>query len=129
MGQACRSWRRPASPRRVAHRGFDLVRILSADARANGHADVSNLFHGNEMIAIRAPYLEIAVLVLGITILLLETFAAKAAKKTFAYAGIVGLTAVLVASFFWNLRRSRQAASGTSTPQTRCRSSSNDSRS
>src|SRR5258708_1880195 len=100
MGQACRSWRRPASPRRVAHRGFDLVRILSADARANGHADVSNLFHGNEMIAIRAPYLEIAVLVLGITILLLETFAAKAAKKTFAYAGIVGLTAVLVASFF-----------------------------
>jgi NADH-quinone oxidoreductase subunit N len=52
------------------------------------------------MIAIRAPYLDIAVLVLGITILLLETFAAKAAKKTFAYAGIVGLIAALIASFF-----------------------------
>src|SRR6266576_2356897 len=62
------------------------------------------------MIAIRVPHLEIAVLVLGITILLLETFAAKAAKKTFAYAGIVGLTAVLVASFF--LESSTQQAGG-----------------
>src|SRR6266403_154448 len=52
------------------------------------------------MIAIRAPHLEIAVLVLGITILLLETFAAKIARKHFAYAGVVGLTAVLLASFF-----------------------------
>src|SRR6184192_1333229 len=52
------------------------------------------------MIAIRAPYLEIAVLVLGMAILILETFAAKIDKKTFAYAGIVGLAAVLVASFF-----------------------------
>jgi sterol desaturase/sphingolipid hydroxylase (fatty acid hydroxylase superfamily) len=55
------------------------------------------------MIAIRAPYLEIAVLVLGVTILLLETFAAKIAKKTFAYAGIVGLAAVLAASFFFGI--------------------------
>ena len=52
------------------------------------------------MIVIRTPHLEVAVLVLGITILLLETFAAKMAKKNFAYAGIVGLTAVLLASFF-----------------------------
>src|SRR5881227_2115820 len=52
------------------------------------------------MIAIRAAYLEIAVLVLGMAILILETFAAKIDKKTFAYAGIVGLAAVLVASFF-----------------------------
>src|SRR5713101_7971205 len=52
------------------------------------------------MIAIRAPYLEIAVLVLGMAILILETFAAKIDKKIFAYAGIVGLAAVLVASFF-----------------------------
>ena len=52
------------------------------------------------MIAIRAPYLEIAVLVLGIAILILETFSAKIDKKIFAYAGIVGLAAVLVASFF-----------------------------
>src|SRR5216684_4068597 len=52
------------------------------------------------MIAIRSPYLEIAVLVLGMAILILETFAAKIDKKIFAYAGIVGLAAVLVASFF-----------------------------
>src|SRR6266700_1804245 len=52
------------------------------------------------MIAIRAPYLEIAVLVLGMAILILETFAAKIDKKIFAHAGIVGLAAVLVASFF-----------------------------
>src|SRR5260370_13401737 len=52
------------------------------------------------MIAIRAPYLEIAVLVLGMAILILETFAAKIDKKIFAYAGIVGLAPVLVASFF-----------------------------
>src|SRR5437667_227332 len=110
MGKACRSWRRPSNPRRVAHRGFDLVRVLPASARANSYADVSNLFHCNEMIAIRAPHLEIAVLVFGITILLLETFAAKIAKKTFAYAGVVGLTAVLVASFF--LESSTQQAGG-----------------
>ncbi len=52
------------------------------------------------MIAIRAPYLEIAVLVLGMAILILETFSAKIDKKIFAYVGIVGLAAVLVASFF-----------------------------
>src|SRR5213079_1123395 len=100
MGKACRSWRRPANPRRAADRGFDLVRILPANACASACADVSNLFDGNYMIAIRAPHLEIAVLVLGITILLLETFAAKIARKNFAYAGVVGLTAVLLASFF-----------------------------
>jgi NADH-quinone oxidoreductase subunit N len=47
-----------------------------------------------------APYLEIAVLVLGITILMFETFAAKLDKRIFAYAGIVGLLCVLLASFF-----------------------------
>ena len=52
------------------------------------------------MITIRAPHLEIAVLVLGMAILIFETFAAKIDKKTFAYAGIVGLAALLVASFF-----------------------------
>src|SRR6266446_7723136 len=112
MGKACRSWRRPANPRRVAHRGFDLVRVLPANARSNGHADVSNLLHRNEMIAIRAPHLEIAVLVLGITILLLETFAAKIARKNFAYAGVVGLTAVLLASFFLAPEPSTPQASG-----------------
>src|SRR5437899_1004586 len=64
------------------------------------------------MIAIRVPHLEIAVLVLVITILLLETFAAKIAKKTFAYAGVVGLTAVLLASFFLAPEPSTQQAGG-----------------
>src|SRR6266568_3014761 len=64
------------------------------------------------MIAIRAPHLEIAALVLGITILLVETFVAKIAKKNFAYAGIVGLTVVLLASFFISPESSTQRASG-----------------
>src|SRR5437763_13010511 len=52
------------------------------------------------MNGIHPPYLEIAVLVLGIAILLFETFALKIDKKLFAYAGILGLTFVLIASFF-----------------------------
>src|ERR1700737_764186 len=112
MGKACRSWCRPASFRRVADRGFDLVRILPANARANGHADVSNLLHRDQMIAIPASYLEIAVLVFGITILLLETFAAHIAKQIFAHGGILGLTAVLLASFFISPESSTQQAGG-----------------
>src|SRR6059058_2283513 len=61
------------------------------------------------MIAIRAPHLEIAVLVLGMAILILETFAAKIDKKTFAYAGIVGLTVVFIASFFLSDSSAHQA--------------------
>jgi NADH-quinone oxidoreductase subunit N len=64
------------------------------------------------MIAIRAPHLEIAVLVLGISILLFETFAAKISKKNFAYAGVVGLTAVLIASFFLSPESPANEASG-----------------
>ena len=52
------------------------------------------------MIAIPAPHLEIDVLVLGMAILLLETFVTKIDRKVFAYTGIVGLTLVLIASFF-----------------------------
>jgi len=64
------------------------------------------------MIAIHAPYLEIEVLVLGMAILLLETFVPKVDKKTFAYAGIVGLAAVLTASFFISPESSAQQTSG-----------------
>ena len=49
---------------------------------------------------ILAPHLEIAVLLLGIVILMAETFVAKIDRKIFAYAGVIGLTAVLVATFF-----------------------------
>ena len=41
------------------------------------------------MSGIPAPHLEIDVLVLGMAILILETFAPKIDKKVFAYAGIV----------------------------------------
>src|ERR1700730_10127557 len=64
------------------------------------------------MIAIPAPHLEIDVLVLGIAILLLETFATKIDKKVFAYAGIVGLTLVLVATFFVSPESSTHQATG-----------------
>src|SRR5256714_8913239 len=64
------------------------------------------------MIAIPAPHLEIDVLVLGIAVLLLETFAAKIDKKIFAYTGIIGLTLVLVATFFLSPDSSTPQASG-----------------
>jgi len=64
------------------------------------------------MIGIPAPHLEIDVLILGMAILLFETFAAKINKKTFAYAGIVGLTLVLIATFFLAPDQSGQGATG-----------------
>src|SRR5437773_584743 len=52
------------------------------------------------MTVITAPELEIAVLVLGMTILMVEAFATKIDKLVLAFAAIAGLAAVLVASFF-----------------------------
>lgn len=49
---------------------------------------------------IGAPYLEIAVVVLGISILLLEAFATRLETKVLAYIAIIGLVAVFVATFF-----------------------------
>jgi len=63
------------------------------------------------MIEIGAPYLEIAVLVFAMAILLLETFTTKMDRKLFAYAGIVVLTAVLIASFFLAPQETSQNAS------------------
>jgi len=51
-------------------------------------------------MTITAPELEIAVLVLGMAILLVEAFATKIDKRVLAFVGIAGLTLVLVASFF-----------------------------
>jgi len=62
------------------------------------------------MSGIPAPHLEIDVLVLGMAILILETFAPKIDKKVFAYAGIVGLTLVLIATFFLAPNPAPQAA-------------------
>jgi NADH-quinone oxidoreductase subunit N len=52
------------------------------------------------MMRITAPELEIAVLVLGIVILLVETFATKIDKRILAFTAIVGLAIVLLATFF-----------------------------
>jgi NADH:ubiquinone oxidoreductase subunit 2 (subunit N) len=51
-------------------------------------------------MTITAPELEIAVLVLGMAILLVEAFVTKIDKRTLAFVAIAGLTLVLVASFF-----------------------------
>jgi NADH-quinone oxidoreductase subunit N len=51
-------------------------------------------------MTIVAPSLEIAVLVLGVLVLLFETFADKIDKRTFAFTAMLGLAIVLVASFF-----------------------------
>jgi NADH-quinone oxidoreductase subunit N len=49
---------------------------------------------------IAAPMLEIAVLVLGMVILMIEAFATKIDKRILAFAAIFGLAVVLLASFF-----------------------------
>jgi NADH-quinone oxidoreductase subunit N len=52
------------------------------------------------MTSITAPLLEIAVLVLGMVILMIEAFAGKIDKRILAFAAIAGLAIVLLASFF-----------------------------
>jgi NADH-quinone oxidoreductase subunit N len=52
------------------------------------------------MTSITAPLLEIAVLVLGMVILMIEAFAPKIDKRLLAFAAIIGLALVLLASFF-----------------------------
>ena len=51
------------------------------------------------MTPITAPLLEIAVLVLGMVILMIEAFAEKIDKRVLAFAAITGLAIVLIASF------------------------------
>ena len=50
---------------------------------------------------IAAPLLEIAVLVLGMVILMVEAFAPKIDKRILAFVAIAGLALVLLASFFY----------------------------
>jgi NADH-quinone oxidoreductase subunit N len=61
---------------------------------------------------ITAPELEIAVLVLGMVILMFETFTKNIDKRFLAFAGIAGLAMVLVASFFVAPGRSPDQAIG-----------------
>src|SRR5262245_55895928 len=52
------------------------------------------------MNLITAPLLEIAVLVLGMVILMVEAFVGRMDKRVLAFAAITGLALVLLASFF-----------------------------
>src|SRR5438046_8794698 len=52
------------------------------------------------MMRIIAPELEIAVLVLGMVILMVEAFMTKIDKRILAFAAIAGLAMVFLASFF-----------------------------
>ena len=49
---------------------------------------------------ISAPYLEVAVLVLGTVILLIESFSSKIDRRYLGYAGLVGLALIFLATFF-----------------------------
>src|SRR6266542_731730 len=64
------------------------------------------------MTVITAPILEIAVLVLGMAILLVEAFATKIDKRVLAFVAIAGLALVLVASFFVAPSASTSQATG-----------------
>ena len=61
---------------------------------------------------ITAPKLEIAVLVLGMVILLVEAFATKIDKRVLALVAIAGLALVLVASFFVSAEASANQTTG-----------------
>jgi len=63
-------------------------------------------------MTITAPELEIAVLVLGMAILLVEAFATKIDKRVMAFVAIAGLALVLVASFFVAPRAPTSQATG-----------------
>ena len=52
------------------------------------------------MIMIGAPTLEIAIVLLGTGLLLLEAFSEKIEKEAIAYAAIIGLVVVFIGSFF-----------------------------
>ena len=64
------------------------------------------------MSMITAPELEIAVLVLGMAILLVEAFVTKIDKRVLAFVAIAGLALVLVASFFVAPSASTSQATG-----------------
>src|SRR6266496_6613998 len=63
-------------------------------------------------MTITAPELEIAVLVLGMAILLVEAFVTKIDKRVLAFLAIAGLALVLVASFFVVPNASTSQATG-----------------
>jgi NADH-quinone oxidoreductase subunit N len=63
-------------------------------------------------MTIVAPSLEIAVLVLGVLVLLFETFADQLDKRTFAYTAMLGLATVFAATYFLPAGATETAESG-----------------
>ena len=63
-------------------------------------------------MTIVAPSLEIAVLVLGVLVVLFETFADQIDKRTFAYTAMLGLATVFIASFFLAPQATETAGTG-----------------
>jgi NADH-quinone oxidoreductase subunit N len=63
-------------------------------------------------MTIVAPSLEVAVLVLGVLLVLFETFADQIDKRTFAYTAMLGLATVFVATFFAPSTPTAMAGSG-----------------
>src|SRR5436309_15794088 len=49
---------------------------------------------------ISAPYLEVAVIVLGTVILLIESFFSKFDRRYFGYVALIGLALIFLATFF-----------------------------
>src|ERR1700741_1736731 len=87
----------------VASHRHALAWILSADFRPHRFAGVPQLFYDERlsmMAAIQTPSLEIAVLVLGMLLLMVEAFGRHIEKPTLGLSAIAALTTVLVASFF-----------------------------
>jgi NADH-quinone oxidoreductase subunit N len=63
-------------------------------------------------MTIVAPSLEIAVLLLGVLVLLFETFASQIDKRTFAYTAMLGLATVFLATFVLQTPPTETAESG-----------------
>jgi NADH-quinone oxidoreductase subunit N len=86
--------------------------MFPAIVRANDHPCVSHLSQRKQIAVITAPLLEIAILVLGMVILMVEAFGSKIDKRVLAFAAIAGLAAVLIASFFVTPSSSSEQATG-----------------
>src|SRR5262245_23036925 len=97
---ACRSSPGVACAGDTAGGRASLLRIFPAILRPNRGARVPHVSHRKQIMRITVPELEIAVLVLGMVILMVEAFATKIDKRILAFAAVVGLAIILLASFF-----------------------------
>src|SRR5262249_49660003 len=82
---------------RLAGCGLASFGIFPADRRQPTDAHLSQLLQRDPMIS--APYLEIAVLVLGTVILLIESFSSKLDRRYLGYTALVGLALIFLGTF------------------------------